>query len=245
MVAPSLPPPGRQADERSTRSAESRHDAHYDAGLIERFNGGDNAAFDEIVTRHRGRMYVVALGLLRNRADAEEIAQDTFIRAHRGLARFRGDSSLVSWLHRITLNLARNRYWYYFRRRRQASLPLDSAFSDASTATLADLIADEAPGPVHTVVAEEFSAIVSACIARLPVNQRDVLTMRSVHHQSYHQMSVTLGVRPGTVKSRVARARNLLRELLRESYADLGATDSPLSCLESTLPTGRLAVVGP
>src|SRR5512132_1613034 len=117
----------RVSAERSARAAASHQEAAHDAELVRRFNAGDEAAFVEIMTRYREKIFSVALALLRNRADAEEIAQDTFIRAHRGLARFRGDSSLATWLHRIAVNLARNRYWYFFRRRRHATLSLDCA----------------------------------------------------------------------------------------------------------------------
>jgi RNA polymerase sigma-70 factor (ECF subfamily) len=102
-------------------------EALYDADLVRRFNSGDESAFGEIMTRHKTRIFAAAIALLRNHADAEEITQDTFVRAHRGLARFRGDSSVATWLHRIAVNLARNRYWYFFRRRRHATLSLDAA----------------------------------------------------------------------------------------------------------------------
>src|SRR3954469_16901593 len=78
--------------------------ARYDAGLVLRFNAGDESAFLEIAKKYRTRMFNVAFGVLKNGADAEEVVQDTFIRAHRALAKFRGDSSLVTWLHCITLN---------------------------------------------------------------------------------------------------------------------------------------------
>ena len=125
----------RHEQDRQARAAASQQEAAHDAGLVRRFNAGDEAAFEEIMNRYREKIFSVALALLRNRADAEEIAQDTFIRAHRGLARFRGDSSLATWLHRIAVNLARNRYWYFFRRRRHATLSLDCALSDDSDAT--------------------------------------------------------------------------------------------------------------
>jgi RNA polymerase sigma-70 factor (ECF subfamily) len=107
----------------------SRHEARLDAVLVRRFNAGDPAAFVEIVTRYRDKMFHFALRLLRNRPDAEEIAQDTFIRAHQGLAHFRGDSSLSAWLHCIALNLSRNRYRYFFRRCSHAMQSLDCAVS--------------------------------------------------------------------------------------------------------------------
>src|ERR1041384_1228371 len=97
---PSRDPQERERHERDrqARAAASHQEAQHDAELVRRFNGGDEAAFVEIMTRYREKIFSVALALLRNRADAEEIAQDTFIRAHRGLARFRGDSSLAPGL---------------------------------------------------------------------------------------------------------------------------------------------------
>ena len=124
-------------------------EAAIDAGLVARFNAGDDAAFVQIMERYRTRIFTVTLGLLRNRADAEEITQDTFIRAHRGLARFRGDSSLATWLYRIAVNLARNRYWYFFRRRRQDTLSLDCALSDDNSGSFSDLVADVSPDPAQ------------------------------------------------------------------------------------------------
>jgi RNA polymerase sigma factor (sigma-70 family) len=116
---------------------------------VRHFNAGDEDTFVEIMTRHHGRVFSIALFHLRNCADAEEITQDTFIRAHRGLARFRCESSLGTWLHRIVSNLSRNRHKYYSCRRRHASVAnhwtfgrkprpdcsndryLDAAFDDA------------------------------------------------------------------------------------------------------------------
>ena len=91
------------------RALASRTDAAHDAKLVRRFHAGDESAFLEIMTRHREKIFGLTLSLLRNRGDAEEITQDTFIRAHRGLANFRGDSSLATWLNRIAVNLARTR----------------------------------------------------------------------------------------------------------------------------------------
>src|SRR5207237_9631658 len=120
------------------------------------------SAFVEIMTRYRDKIFTVAISLLRNHADAEEIAQDTFIRAHRGLARFRGDSSLATWLHRIAVNLARNRYWYFFRRRRHTTLSLDCTLTDEGDATFADLIATESPDPARESATNEFATPVAA-----------------------------------------------------------------------------------
>jgi RNA polymerase sigma-70 factor (ECF subfamily) len=191
-------------------------EAAIDRALVDRFSTGDEAAFVQIMKRHHGKIFSAVLRLLRNHADTEEITQDTFIRAHRGLAKFRGDSSLATWLHRIAVNLARNRYWFYFRRRRQDSLSLDFTFTDSS-GTFADLIADEAQDPARGAVVGEFTALVDRCMARLEIRQREILTLRNVLNYSYEEIATAVGTNVGTVKSRIARARENLRLLLAET----------------------------
>ncbi len=224
-AVPALPTPLTAAH--AARRAAARQEALHDAGLVRRFNGGDQAAFAEIVTRYRAKMHQVALGLLRNHADAEEIAQDTFIRAHRSLAHFRGESSLAAWLHCITLNLSRNRYWYFYRRRRHLAQSLDSTVSAESQTTYADLIASSAPGPAREATTREFSALVAECMGRLSAGQREILLLRNVRQHSYREIARILGITLGTVKSRVARARETLRALLVPVYAAKPTPDVP------------------
>jgi RNA polymerase sigma-70 factor, ECF subfamily len=187
-----------------------------DDTLVSRFGAGDERAFVEIIERHRATISGAIHRLLRNHADTEEITQDTFIRAHRALATFRGDSSLATWLHRIAINLARNRYWFYFRRRRQDSLSLDFAFTDSS-GTFSDLIADEAHDPAREAVVGEFTALIERCMARLQKHQSEILTLRNVGNHSYEEIAKMIGTNVGTVKSRIARARESLRALLAET----------------------------
>jgi RNA polymerase sigma-70 factor (ECF subfamily) len=224
------------------RSLLSRQEALYDATLVQRFNAGDEAAFVEIVTRYRGKMSSIALSHLRNHADAEEIAQDTFIRAHRGLARFRGDSSLATWLHRIAFNLSRNRCKYYYYRRRHAMLSMDSAFSENNDATFAELIASEAPNPAREATAGEFTRLVDACMGQLGARQREILLRRNGQDQSYGEIASALGITIGTVKSRIGRAREKLRRLMAEAYPDVPQKASPLAWFDSIRSSGRVGV---
>jgi RNA polymerase sigma-70 factor (ECF subfamily) len=195
--------------------------AAHDAELVRRFNAGDEDAFIEIVTRHREKMFSIALGHLGNRADAEEIAQDTIIRAYRGLARFRGDSSLATWLYRIAFNLSRNRSWYFFRRHRHETDSLDCVLGDDDEATLADLIASDAPDPAREAANREFFANVTRCLGKLSAKQNEILTLRNLLDRSYEEIAETLGLSLGTVKSRIARARKNLRRLLAQTYGEL------------------------
>ena len=227
----------------AVRRTASATEAGRDRTLVRRFNAGDESAFVEIMTRYREKIFAVALALLRNHADAEEIAQDTFIRAHRGLARFRGDSSLATWLHRIVVNLARNRYWYFFRRHRHATLSLDCTLGTESTATLADLIAGEAADPAHEAVTNEFTTLVAAGMGKLEPRHREILTLRNVLHRSYDEIAAALGLNVGTVKSRIARARQNLRAQLAAACPEFSPDAEPADWFERPPALSHLAAV--
>lgn len=218
----------------------SRSAAAHDAILVQRFNAGDEKAFDEIVARHREKIFSVAMGILHNHADAEEIAQDTLIRAHRGLAKFRGDSSLATWLHHVTVNLARNRYWYFRRRRRQDTLSLDRPLAEDSAGTFSDLMPSNDAQPTQEVIREEFVELVTACMEKLPPQQREILALRNVLNHSYDEIASALDIEVGTVKSRIARARGQLRCLMAESCPEFGADALPTEWFETRRPTGEL-----
>ena len=223
--------------------AESAAEAAYDAVLVTRFNTGDESAFVEIMNRYHNRLFSLSHNLLRNAADAEEIVQDAFIRAHRGLANFRGDSSLATWLYRIALNLSRNRYWYFFRRRRQDSLSLDHSLSDDSTATFADLIAAGDEDPARDTSNNEFINLISLCMDKLDAGHREILTMRNVLDLSYDEIARSLRINVGTVKSRIARARENLRKLLAECAPEFGPESVPGDFFEIARRGGGLRAI--
>ena len=233
----------RSGTDRVVRSMTVRQEAQHDAALVRRFNAGDESAFVEIINRYRDKMFSIAFSMLRNRADAEEIAQDTFIRAHRGLAGFRGDSALSTWLHRIALNLSRNRYWHNYRRCQHATRSFDSAFSDDNAATLASLVASDAPSPVQEAAASEFSELVSVCMERLGPSHREILTQRNVLNCTYDEIASAFGISIGTVKSRIARARLNLRGLLTKACPEFAPDTSPSEWLApARLPGGLEAI---
>lgn len=237
-------PTPRPATARSARATAASEEAQYDAALVRRFNAGDETAFVEIITRYRDRMFSIAFSLLRNHADADEIAQDAFIRAHRGLARFRGDSSLATWMHRIALNLARNRYWYLFRRRQHLTRSFDSAFSNDNQSTLASLVASTAPSPVREAATNEFSELVTACMEQLDPAHREILTRRNILNWSYGEIARKLGISVGTVKSRIARARVNLRELLGKACPEFSAQASPTEWFDPIRSSGGVEAIG-
>jgi len=221
-----------------TPSEEAVIEAIHDAELVRRFNAGEEHVFNEIMERYRARIFGIANNLLHNAADAEEITQDTFIRAHRALGDFRGESSLATWLHRIAVNLARNRYWYFFRRQRQNSIALEtrSGGEAGGAATFSDCIAATSHTPLQEVVTEEFTALVARCMERLDGPHREILTMRNTLNQPYDEIATTLGISIGTVKSRISRAREVLRQFLGECAPEFAAAREPSDYFEFSRP---------
>lgn len=212
-----------------------------DDELVRRFIGGDEPSFAKIVRRYEAKIFGVAKRILRNHADAEEITQDTFVRAHRGLANFRGDSALGTWLQTIAMNLARNRYWYFFRRCRHLTLSLDSPIGNGKTATLADLFSSASPDPAREKCKGEFEELIAACMNNLSASHRAILILRSSKNFSYEEIANQLGVCPGTVKSRIARARECLRACLAAACPEFGPTAPVSEWFEQTRASNSLA----
>ncbi len=228
----------RLSPERVASATEAAHDAI----LVRQFNDGNQAAFLEIMERYREKIYRIARAVLRSHLDAEEITQDTFVRAHRGLARFRGDSSLATWLHSIAINLARNRYWFNYRRRQHAMVSLDSPLRADSSSTFSDLLAAESASPVREAVSTEFSGLIEVCMTRLAPAHREILTLRNIHHNSYEEIGSKLGVTVGTVKSRIARARYNVRLVLSEMCPEFARESGLGEWFEPARVAGLLAV---
>lgn len=185
---------------------------------LERARAGDAAAYNQLVLLYQDRIFSKVFSLLRNRQDAEEVTQDTFIRAQRGLENFRGTASFSTWLYQIATNLAHNRYWYWWRRKRDASMSLDSPFGDDCDMTLNDVIPDADMTPAEKTVNSEFVSRVAECMKDLRESHRDILVMRNVKNMAYEDIAEELGLSIGTVKSRIARARVALRELMGEEF---------------------------
>lgn len=169
--------------------------------LIERARGADRDAFDQLVRLHYSRVHALAFRLLGNPEDAEDLAQECFVRAHRGLGVFRGEASFASWLRQIVVHLARDRY----RRqgRRPDSQPLTEAIGLAS-----------AGGPAQEASQRELSRLLSEAVSRLPEPLRIALVLRTLEGLSYEEISKACGVTPATVRTQVMKARRALLRTL-------------------------------
>jgi RNA polymerase sigma-70 factor (ECF subfamily) len=208
-----------------TRHASTAAEGPTDAELIGRFAAGNEDAFTILVRRHRAYVYATAMGLIHDALEAEEIVQDTFLRAYRKLAQFRGDCALSTWLYRIAVNASRNRYWYLFRRRRHLSVSLDAPMFPDGDRTLAESLPSNAPTPDQHGSDKDFTELVRECMDRLPAHQREILILRGIRDLSYAEIASEMGLQIGTVKSRIARAREHLRQLLEKVCPDLILVD--------------------
>ncbi len=177
--------------------------------LIERVVAGDRAAFEPLVTENQTRVYNIALRMLGNEADAYDAAQETFFRAYSSLSSFRGDSRFSSWLYRlagnICIDLLRSRKWGKL-------VSLNDLDDDGEESELD--IPDERFCPETELEKKELRESVSRAMARLPEEYRRILTLRELGGLSYEELAAELSLEPGTVKSRLNRARKRLCEIL-------------------------------
>jgi RNA polymerase sigma-70 factor, ECF subfamily len=186
--------------------------------LVDRFKSGDEAAFNEMVGRYWDRIYGMVHQLLRNQQDAEEVTQDAFIRAHRGLVNFRGDAAFSTWLYQIATNLARNRYWYWWRRKRDKTVSFDQPVSEDNDTPLSEVFAAELETPGDITVTQELVDHIAVGMEKISAKHREILILRNVKNMAYEEIAEVLGISVGTVKSRIARARESLRDVIGEDF---------------------------
>jgi len=200
------------------RMSSKAQDVAFDQMLVDRFKQGDQSAFEQMVERYWDRIYAMVNQLLRNTQDAEEVTQDTFIRAHRGLVNFRGESAFSTWLYQIATNLARNRYWYWWRRKRDQTVSFDQPVGTDNETTLAEIFPAELESPEDATVTQEFVNRIGECMNKLSPKHREILILRNVKNLSYEEIAAILGISVGTVKSRIARARESLRAKMGDEF---------------------------
>ena len=183
-----------------------------DVSLVGKFCKGEEEAFDDLVRKHRQRVFNIAFQILRNYEDANEVAQDVFVKVYRNLATFRGESAFTTWLYQIAINLARNRIRYNRRRHHNDSVSFDCA-NDEGHGQLGPV--DPAPTPYKAAVATEQSRLIEQAMNVLSVAHREILILRVIEDLSYEEIAAVLECSLGTVKSRIARARVELQLILR------------------------------
>ncbi|HET6381999.1 MAG TPA: sigma-70 family RNA polymerase sigma factor [Armatimonadota bacterium] len=178
--------------------------------LIRRCQAGDREAFDRLVERYQVRIYNYAFSLSRNRDDAQDVAQEAFVRAWVSLRSFRGDASFSTWLTRITRNLFLD---IQKKRKHDPRLSLDELMEASDNSPVREA-ADESAGPEEIALTRERQDVVRKAVSELAKEHREIITLYDMQDFSYEEITVILKLPMGTVKSRLNRARRALREKL-------------------------------
>ena len=184
--------------------------------FIERLKRGDAAAFELLVAERSGEIYGLLYRLTENAEEARDLTQETFLRAFQSIDRFRGDADLRTWIYRIAINQARNRWRWWRRRRRDATVSLDSTASESGQAVGATL-AETSDNPEQQTLAHEREVVLRSALQRVGRAYRETLILRDIEGFTYEEIAETLGTNVGTVKSRLARGRQELRKKLEGS----------------------------
>ena len=194
-------------------SEEKKKQMMETAELIEAFKTGKQECFDKLVVMYAPQLYRTAYGLLGSKQDAEEVVQDAFVRAFRALDHFRGDSSFETWMHRITINLARNKF-HWNRRRGEGLMTSISRVSDDENEQRDLLFPDDRLRPDFSLENTEIENQIMSGLSNLPESLRETMVLRHISDLPYEKIAEQLDCKVGTVKSRLARGRELLREYL-------------------------------
>lgn len=175
--------------------------------LLSLARGGDKAAFAKLMEQYEKRVYHQALRMVNSPEDAADVTQEAFFKAWRGLPAFRGECSFSTYLYRLADNAAID----LLRRekKRRGDVPLDEAGCGWDR-----YLTDPGPTPEQALAQRELEREAARALARLPVEQREILVLREINGASYEEIGAILGVPIGTVRSRLARARLALREAM-------------------------------
>jgi RNA polymerase sigma-70 factor (ECF subfamily) len=200
----------------SAASGEIRSAA--DEQFLDRLRRGETAAFERLVAERGGDVYALLYRLTSDAEEARDLTQETFLRAFQSIARFRGDADLKTWIYRIAVNQARNRWRWWRRRRRDVTVSLDAPDNWREQTLGASLPNLAAPNPEQETLAHEREARLQEALQSLRPSYREAVILRDVEGFSYEEIAATLEISLGTVKSRLSRGRLELRRELEGSF---------------------------
>lgn len=184
-----------------------------DAALVKAFQAGDKSAFDKLVLKHKDKVFSLCYWFLGDKQEANDSAQDTFIKAYRSLKGFRRKSTFFTWLYRIAANTCKNRLKSSDYRQTTRMVRLDNPGHGDRTGL--ETIQDPTTSPPEEMEKRERILLIQEEIGLLPAKQRTVIVLRDIEGLSYEAVSNITGLKLGTVKSKLSRARLELRNKLR------------------------------
>jgi RNA polymerase sigma-70 factor (ECF subfamily) len=176
-----------------------------DLEVVERHRRGDPAAFEEIFTRYQSMVFNLSLRLSGSREEAADLSQEIFLRIYRHVGKFKGRSSLKTWIYRVSVNCCRSR----LSKKKLPTVPL----ADDPSKSMRE-IRDPRSGPERRAIAQDEIRQLSEALMMLPSPFREAVVLRDIEELSYEEIAAVLGVRLGTVRSRIARGRDRLLAIL-------------------------------
>jgi RNA polymerase sigma-70 factor (ECF subfamily) len=185
--------------------------------FIERLRRGDAAAFEQLVNERSGEIYGLLYRLTENSEEARDLTQETFLRAFQSIGHFRGDADLKTWIYRIAINQARNRWRWWRRRRRDSTVSIDSTDVDGRPTLVTALRANSSSDPEQATLARERESALRTALGSVRRIYREAVVLRDIEGFSYEGIAATLEISVGTVKSRLSRGRQELRRKLEGS----------------------------
>jgi RNA polymerase sigma-70 factor, ECF subfamily len=196
-------------------AAEAR--AQFEAQFVERLKRGDGAAFETLVNERSGEIYGLLYRLTESSEEARDLTQETFLRAFQSIGHFRGESDLRTWIYRIAINQARNRWRWWRRRRRDVTVSIDAPQPNGTASLVGTLKSDNGRNPETDALAHERERALRKALGSLKRVYREAVVMRDIEGFAYEEIAVALDISVGTVKSRLARGRQELRRKLEGS----------------------------
>jgi RNA polymerase sigma-70 factor (ECF subfamily) len=191
-----------------------------DLTLVKRIRTGDDRAFRLLVERYQRKVYAVALGMLKDREEAMDVAQEAFVKVHKYLDHFKGDSSFYTWLYRITVNVCID----VIRRKGGSDRQMvefdETAQMDLAEARIGALGSRLGTNPQKSALRRELAEKIEEALQTLPEKHRAILLLRELEGMSYEDLARTLDIPKGTVMSRLFHARTKMQKMLSE-YLEL------------------------
>ena len=179
--------------------------------LVERVQAGDRRAFDVLVSKYQRRLMRLVSRLVHDPAEAEDVVQETFIKAYRALRHFRGDAAFYTWLYRIGINTAKN---YLLTQGRRTPTSSDTDAEQAESFDDGNRLRDNNT-PESVLASKQIAATVNAAMDVLPIELRTAIVLREIEGLSYEEISEIMACPIGTVRSRIFRAREVIAEKLK------------------------------
>jgi RNA polymerase sigma-70 factor (ECF subfamily) len=180
--------------------------------FIERLVARDERSFNELVELYGERVYRLMFRMLARKEEAEDMAQEVFVQVFKSIDQFRGDAKLSTWVYRVAVNLCKNRSKYLARRHSHAQDELEPHAERSALGEARGVTSSELAGPDQIVIGYQLEVIVKRCIAGLDPEFREVLVLRDVEDLTYEEIGEITGLAEGTVKSRLHRARGMLKQ---------------------------------